>query len=127
MKLVKRPLSPHLQVYKPQLTSVLSITHRGTGVFLSLGALVLTYWLVSLAVSEELFNSFHLHTTFWYGKLFLIGFVFSLYYHLANGIRHLFWDIGLGLEISTTYKSGYFTIFISVVLTLATLFIGGGL
>ena len=125
MKLVKRPLSPHLQVYKPQLTSVLSITHRGTGVFLSLGALVLTYWLVSLAVSEELFNSFHLHTTFWYGKLFLIGFVFSLYYHLTNGIRHLFWDIGLGLEISTTYKSGYFTIFISVVLTLTTLFIGG--
>ena len=125
MKLVKRPLSPHLQVYKPQLTSVLSITHRGTGVFLSLGALVLTYWLVSLAVSEELFNSFHLHTSFWYGKLFLIGFVFSLYYHLANGIRHLFWDIGLGLEISTTYKSGYFTIFISVVLTLTTLFIGG--
>jgi succinate dehydrogenase / fumarate reductase cytochrome b subunit len=59
MKLVKRPLSPHLQVYKPQLTSVLSITHRGTGVFLSLGALVLTYWLVCLAVSEELFNSFH--------------------------------------------------------------------
>ena len=125
MKLVKRPLSPHLQVYKPQLTSVLSITHRGTGVFLSLGALVLTYWLVSLAVSEELFNSFHLHTTFWYGKLFLIGFVFSLYYHLANGIRHLFWDIGLGLEISTTYRSGYFTISISAVLTLATLFIGG--
>ena len=125
MKLVKRPLSPHLQVYKPQLTSVLSITHRGTGVFLSLGALVLTYWLVSLAVSEELFNSFHLHTTFWYGKLFLIGFVFSLYYHLANGIRHLFWDIGLGLEISTTYKSGYFTIFISALLTLATLFVGG--
>jgi|TARA_B100000959_G_scaffold77160_1_gene81948 succinate dehydrogenase / fumarate reductase cytochrome b subunit len=125
MKLVKRPLSPHLQVYKPQLTSVLSITHRGTGVFLSLGALVLTYWLVSLALSEELFNSFHLHTTFWYGKLFLIGFVFSLYYHLTNGIRHLFWDIGLGLEISTTYKSGYFTIFISVVLTLTTLFIGG--
>ena len=125
MKLVKRPLSPHLQIYKPQLTSVLSITHRGTGVFLSLGALVLTYWLVSLAVSEELFNSFHLHTSFWYGKLFLIGFVFSLYYHLANGIRHLFWDIGLGLEISTTYKSGYFTIFISTVLTLATLFVGG--
>ena len=125
MKFVNRQLSPHLQVYKPQLTSVLSITHRGTGVFLSLGALVLTYWLVSLAVSEELFNSFYLHTTFWYGKLFLIGFVFSLYYHLTNGIRHLFWDIGLGLEISTTYKSGYFTIFISVVLTLATLFIGG--
>ena len=64
-------------------------------------------------------------TTFWYGKLFLISFVFSLYYHLTNGNRHLFWEIGLGLEISTTYKSGYFTIFISVVLTLATLFIGG--
>jgi succinate dehydrogenase / fumarate reductase cytochrome b subunit len=125
MKLVKRPLSPHLQIYKPQLTSILSITHRGTGVFLSLGALLLTCWLVSLAVSEKAFNSLHLHTAFWYGKLFLIGFVFSLYYHLANGVRHLFWDVGLGLEISTTYKSGYFTVAISIALTLATIFLGG--
>ena len=125
MKLSKRPLSPHLQVYKPQLTSVLSITHRGTGVFLSLGALVLTFWLISLATSAELFNNFHQHMAAWYGKLFLASFVFSLFYHLANGIRHLFWDAGLGLELSTTYKSGYLIIFISIALTLVTLFLNG--
>ena len=125
MNSVKRPLSPHLQVYKPQLTSILSITHRGTGIVLSLGALILTFWLVSLAISEEVFNTFHLHATTWYGKLFLIGFVFSFYYHLANGVRHLFWDIGLGLDISTTYKSGYFMLTVSILLTLTTLFFGG--
>ena len=97
MKSVKRPLSPHLQVYKPQLTSVLSITHRGTGIFLSFGALALTFWLISLAVSEDIFNNFHQHAISWYGKLFLICFIFSLFYHLANGIRHLFWDAGFGL------------------------------
>ena len=125
MKLSKRPLSPHLQVYKPQLTSVLSITHRGTGVFLSLGTLALTCWLISLVMGEEVFNSFHQHMTTWYGKLFLASFVFSLFYHLANGIRHLFWDAGLGLELSTTYKSGYLIIFISIALTLVTLFLNG--
>jgi len=121
----KRPLSPHLQVYKPQLTSVLSITHRGTGVFLSLGALALTCWLITLAISVELFNGFHQYMVTWYGKLFLTGFIFSLFYHLANGVRHLFWDAGLGLEISTTYKSGYLMLFVSIALTITTLFVGG--
>ena len=125
MKSVKRPLSPHLQVYKPQLTSVLSITHRGTGIFLSFGALVLTFWLISLAISEDIFNSFHQHAISWYGKLFFIFFIFSLFYHLANGIRHLFWDAGFGLEISTTYISGYITVVVSITLTLVTLFLGG--
>ncbi len=125
MKSSKRPLSPHLQVYKPQLTSVLSITHRGTGVFLSLGALALTCWLISLAMSAEIFNSFHQYMTTWYGKLFLAGFIFSLFYHLSNGVRHLFWDAGLGLEISTTYKSGYLTVFVSITLTIVMLFLGG--
>ena len=62
--------------------------------------------------------------TTWYGKLFLVSFIFSLFYHLLNGIRHLFWDAGLGLDISTTYKSGYLTMFLSIVLTLVTLFLG---
>ena len=121
----KRPLSPHLQVYKPQLTSVLSITHRGTGVFLCLGALALTCWLITLVISVELFNSFHQYMVTWYGKLFLTSFIFSLFYHLANGVRHLFWDAGLGLEISTTYKSGYLMVFVSIALTITTLFLGG--
>ena len=124
MKSPERPLSPHLQIYKPQLTSVLSITHRGTGVFLSLGTLALTCWLISLVMGEEVFNSFHQHMTTLYGKLFLASFIFSLFYHLVNGVRHLFWDAGLGLDISTTYKSGYLTMFLSIVLTLVTLFLG---
>ena len=82
MKSPERPLSPHLQIYKPQLTSVLSITHRGTGVFLSLGALALTCWLISLAMGEEIFNSFHQYMTTWYGKLFLVSFIFSLFYQI---------------------------------------------
>jgi len=125
MESVKRPLSPHLQIYKPQLTSLLSITHRGTGVFLSLGALLLTCWLVGLATSEEAFNNLQQYTTAWYGKILLIAFVFSLYFHLVNGVRHLFWDAGLGLEISTTYKSGYTVIAVSIILTAVTLVLGG--
>ncbi len=121
MESVKRPLSPHLQVYKPQLTSILSITHRATGVFLSLGALLLTCWLVGLATSEQAFNNLQQYGSAWYGKIILTGFVFSLYFHLANGIRHLFWDVGLGLEISTTYKSGYAVIAFSIILTVVTL------
>jgi succinate dehydrogenase cytochrome b subunit len=125
MESVKRPLSPHLQVYKPQLTSVLSITHRGTGVFLSLGALLLTCWLVGLATSEEAFNNLQQHGSAWYGKILLVCFAFSLFYHLCNGVRHLFWDAGKGLEIETTYKSGYAVIAISIILTALTLIMGG--
>ena len=125
MESVTRPLSPHLQIYKPQLTSILSIIHRATGVFLSLGALLLTCWLVGLATSEATFSNLQHYINAWYGKLLLIAFVFSLYYHLVNGIRHLFWDAGLGLEISTTYKSGYSTIAVSIILTVLTLILGG--
>jgi len=125
MESVKRPLSPHLQVYKPQLTSLLSIIHRGTGVFLSLGALLLTCWLVSLATSEQAFSNLQQYNSAWYGKLALIAFVFSLYFHLANGVRHLFWDAGFGLEISTTYKSGYAVVAFSIILTGLTLVMGG--
>ncbi len=124
MESVKRPLSPHLQIYKPQLTSILSITHRATGIFLSLGALLLTCWLVGLATSEQAFSNLQQHGTAWYGKILLTGFIFSLYFHLANGVRHLFWDVGLGLELSTTYKTGYATIAFSVILTAITVCMG---
>ena len=125
MESVKRPLSPHLQIYKPQLTSILSITHRATGVFLSLGALMLSCWLVSIASGEQSFNNLQQHINAWYGKIILSAFVFSLYYHLCNGIRHLFWDAGLGLEISSTYKSGYAVIIISLILAITTILLGG--
>ncbi len=125
MESVKRPLSPHLQVYKPQLTSILSITHRGTGVFLSLGSLFLSCWLVALATGEEVFTNLQHYCSAWYGKIILIGFVFAIFYHLCNGIRHLFWDAGKGLEITTTYKSGYAVIAVSIILAGITVVMGG--
>lgn len=121
-----RPLSPHLQIYKPQLTSVLSITHRGTGIFLSLGALFLACWLIALANGPESFNAIQHHVNNWYGQLLLFAWIFSLYYHLCNGVRHLFWDAGLGLEISTTYLSGYAVLVITVLLTVGTWCLNGG-
>ena len=125
MESVKRPLSPHLQVYKPQLTSVLSITHRGTGVFLSLGSLLLTCWLVSLATGEEAFSNLQQHYAAWYGKIILIAFIFSVFYHLSNGIIRLFWDMGKGLDICTAYKSGYAVIASAITLTVITICAGG--
>ena len=125
MTTFNRPLSPHLQIYKPQLTSLLSITHRGTGVFLTLGALFLGCWLLSIANGPESYGNLQKYILAWYGQVFLFAWVFSLYYHLCNGIRHLFWDIGLGLEIRTTYLSGYTVIATSILLTLVTWCLAG--
>jgi succinate dehydrogenase / fumarate reductase cytochrome b subunit len=121
-----RPLSPHLQIYKPQLTSVLSITHRGTGVFLTVGAFFLTCWLLALADGPELFARLQAHLTSWYGQFLVYAFVFSLYFHLCNGIRHLFWDVGLGLDIDVAYKTGYTVVAASVIFTLLTLCLAAG-
>jgi succinate dehydrogenase / fumarate reductase cytochrome b subunit len=120
MAAVNRPLSPHLQIYKPQLTSVLSITHRGTGVFLSLGALFLSCWLLSIANGPESYTAVQQHVLSWYGQTILYAWVFSLYYHLCNGIRHLCWDMGFGFEIKTTYISGYIVLAVSILFTIAT-------
>lgn len=121
-----RPLSPHLQIYKPQLTSVLSITHRGTGAFLSVGAFFLTCWLLALADGAEHFAKIQAHFSTWYGCCLLYAFVFSLYFHLCNGIRHLLWDVGIGLDIRATYRSGYAVLAATVALTLLTLFLASG-
>ena len=123
MATVDGPLSPHLQIYKPQLTSILSIIHRGTGIFLSLGALLLCYWLLAIAAGPDIYAKLSAHIAAWYGQLVLLAFTFSLYYHLCNGIRHLFWDAGLGLEIETTYKSGYAVIIASLFLTVTTCYL----
>ena len=123
MATVDGPLSPHLQIYKWQLPMILSITHRGTGIFLSLGALLLCYWLLAIAAGPEIYAKVNVHISAWYGQLVLLAFVFSLYYHLCNGIRHLFWDIGAGLEIETTYKSGYAVIIVSLLLTVVSCYL----
>ena len=125
MAIINRPLSPHLKIYKPQLTSLLSITHRGTGLFLSLGLLFLPCWLVSIAAGPAHYAQLQVYLLSWYGKCLLIALIFSLYYHLANGVRHLFWDIGLGLALKTTYKSGYAVIISAVLLTIVTVSTAG--
>ncbi|MBI4006327.1 MAG: succinate dehydrogenase, cytochrome b556 subunit [Gammaproteobacteria bacterium] len=120
-----RPLSPHLQIYKPQLTSILSITHRGTGVFLSISALFLCCWLLAIANGPDVYANLQTYITAWYGQVILFACVFSLYFHLCNGIRHLIWDMGLGLDIKTTYISGYIVVAATVLLTVATWCIAG--
>ena len=114
-----RPLSPHLQVYRPQLTSILSILHRATGVFLSMGTVLLAGWLVALASGEEAYACAEAVMQSWFGMLCLLGWSYALFYHLSNGVRHLIWDAGKGLEIESVYKSGYVMVASSVILTAA--------
>lgn len=119
-----RPLSPHLQVYKPQLTSVLSITHRGTGVVLALGLLLLVYWLMALASGPEAFAFAQGVLGSWLGQLVLLGFTFALFFHMCNGVRHLFWDVGMGFELETAYASGWAVVVVSVLLTVLVWVVG---
>jgi succinate dehydrogenase / fumarate reductase cytochrome b subunit len=91
-----RPLSPHLQVYKPQITSTLSILHRLTGVGLGLGMLLLAWWLIAAAVGAEAFETAQGIFGSLIGRLILLGFTLAFFYHFANGIRHLVWDAVYG-------------------------------
>jgi succinate dehydrogenase / fumarate reductase cytochrome b subunit len=113
----ERPLSPHLQVYKPQMTSVLSILHRITGAFNAAGLVIFTLWLLSAAMGETYYALFIAVMNTWIGKLMLLGFTFTVFYHMCNGIRHLFWDMGYLFKIDQAYKAGYAVIFSSVILT----------
>jgi len=117
MSQVQRPLSPHLQVYKWQLTSVLSILHRATGLALAFGTIFLVWWLLAAATGPDAFNTAQAFWYSWFGRLLLFGWTWSLFYHLSNGIRHLFWDAGYGFELKTTYASGWTVVTASFVLT----------
>jgi succinate dehydrogenase / fumarate reductase cytochrome b subunit len=112
-----RPLSPHLQVYKPQLTSVLSILHRITGVALAVGTLLLVWWLIAASIGPAYFDRVQSVIGSLIGRLVLFGWSFALFYHLCNGIRHLFWDMGRGLELPSVAASGWAVIVISLALT----------
>ena len=116
-----RPLSPHLQVYKPQLTSVLSIVHRITGVALAAGTVVLVWWLISAAAGPESFATAQAVVGSWIGRALLFGWTVALFFHLCNGIRHLFWDLGMGYELPVVYGSGYAVLAATLVLSLGAL------
>ena len=111
-------MSPHLQVYRPQLTSILSILHRLTGVGLAVGTLLLVYWLAAAASGPDAFATAQDLVGSFLGRLLLFGWTFSLFYHLCNGVRHLAWDVGYGFELEQVYRSGWFVVGASAVLTL---------
>ncbi|MFY2764772.1 succinate dehydrogenase, cytochrome b556 subunit [Arenimonas sp. MALMAid1274] len=117
----KRPLSPFMigPYYRPQITSMMSILHRATGVALAVGSLVLAAWLVAAAGSAEAHAAFMACLASVPGKVALFGFSACLVYHFLNGIRHLFWDAGHGYEIPKVYASGYAVLVLSVLLTAA--------
>ena len=116
----QRPLSPHLQIYKPQITSILSILHRGTGIVLSVGSIILVLWIVTLTLGESTYLMYSNIINNWFGKFIIFGFTFALFYHLSNGIRHLFWDAGYGYELNHAYISGISVIISSLLLTSMT-------
>ena len=113
----QRPLSPHLQIYKPQITSVLSITHRATGVALWAGSLLLVGWLWALAYDGDYYACLQEMAAHPLAKILLIGWTFALNYHLANGIRHLFWDAGRGFELCNVSKSGILVVLFALTAT----------
>ena len=112
-----RPLSPHLQIYRPQLTSVLSILHRVTGSAAVVGSLLLCGWIMAASMGEQKYNDYTALLGTPVGILLLIGFSWAVFYHLCNGIRHLVWDTGQGLELKQAYASGWAVVIASFVLT----------
>lgn len=114
-----RPLSPHLSVYRWPITMGLSILHRITGVAMSAGLVVFAWWLIAAAQGAEAYGVFIGLMDSMPGRLLLIGWSYAFFYHLANGIRHLFWDAGIGFEKRQADLSSWVVIVVSVVMTLA--------
>jgi len=115
-----RPLSPHIQIYRPQLTSVLSIANRITGVVLSFYAVALVAWLMSAAAGPQVYSTVHGFIRSWFGQILLFGGTYSFFLHLCGGIRHLLWDAVHGFELRTIYASGWTVLAMSAALTLIT-------
>ena len=120
MRSADRPISPHLQIYRWQLTSVLSILHRTAGVVLSAGAILLVWWLVAAASGPETYEGVENFLGSWIGLLVLFGWTTALFYHLCNGIRHLVWDTGQALDLKSTYLGGWLVLGGTAVLTVVS-------
>lgn len=115
---VERPLSPHLQIYRPQITSVLSILHRMTGVGLTLLMMLIVAWVVSLAMGEAAYGEFISLMQHPVAQVMLFGLTFAFFYHLCAGIRHLLWDAGYFLSIESVKSTGNIVVGVSVLTTL---------
>lgn len=119
----KRPLSPHLSVYRPQITSTLSILHRATGCFMALALALIVWWLLAAATGPEYYDFVDGVLTSWIGGLIMLGAAASFFYHLLNGLRHLWWDIGNGFDLGHVTSSGYAVLGGSAALTLLLLIV----
>lgn len=115
MSTSNRPLSPHLQIYRPQITTVMSILHRITGFGLAVGAVMATWWLVAIMSGTSAYEVFYGFCKSFAGQALLFCWLFAFVYHFTNGIRHLFWDAGRGIDMSAVRKSGLFTLVFSLV------------
>lgn len=120
-KRVVRPLSPHLQIYRPQLTSITSILTRITGNGLIVGTILAVWWLLAAATSPEYFAVANAVATSWFGDLVFTASLWAIWYHYLAGLRHLYWDTGKGMDIPTAEKLGWAVIIGSVVLTILTI------
>ncbi len=127
MATLKRPTAPHLQIYKWGPHMVLSILHRTTGVALGGGSLLLAWWLIALAAGPEAYEQFQFCMRTIAGKIVLLAFTLCLMLHLCNGIRHLFWDMGMGFEVEDTARSNILVFLGMVGLTALSWSIGYGL
>ena len=121
VKRVERPLSPHLQIYRPQLTAITSILTRITGNALIVGVMLAVWWLLAAATSPDYFAVANAVSTSWLGDLVFIGSAWAVWYHYLAGLRHLYYDAGKGLDIPTAEKLGWACIIGSVVLTVITI------
>lgn len=112
-----RPLSPQVGIYRWQITMTMSILHRATGLWLAVGTLALIYWLSAATSGPDTYATAHWFFGTWIGQILMWLWTFSLFYHLCNGVRHLFWDAGMGFKIRTFYISGYGVWAASAILT----------
>jgi succinate dehydrogenase / fumarate reductase cytochrome b subunit len=119
-----RPLSPHISIYRWQLNSILSIVHRGTGIVLAIGTLLLVYWLVSAALGPDAYRSAQNFVGSFIGQILLIGWAWALFFHLCNGVRHLIWDAGYGFELDTAMRSSLIVVVAASALTVLAFVIG---
>ncbi len=123
-KTVQRPLSPHLQIYKPMLTMMMSILHRITGAALYVGTLLLVWWLVAGAASPKAFAKVQWYIGSWFGLLILIGYTWALMHHMLGGVRHFVWDTGRGFGVEEREWMAKASIIGSCVLTVVIWAVG---